>query len=104
MDLKIAPYAKFELDHVIILKIIQVSLFFNPKNDLIHWKQKVAMTTPYCNGYWRNTQNVRQRCKVKVRKLLFNISWRFGVMEEKPLGRRILPLVLIGLNILSESK
>ena len=25
--------------------------------------------------------------KVKVRKLLFNISWRFGVMEEKPSGR-----------------
>ena len=28
---KIAPYAKFELDQVIILKIIHVSLFFQPK-------------------------------------------------------------------------
>ena len=28
---KIAPYAKFELDQVIILKIIQVSCFFQPK-------------------------------------------------------------------------
>ena len=33
---KIAPYAKFELDQVIILKIIQVSLFFRPKNDVTH--------------------------------------------------------------------
>ena len=28
-------------------------------------------------------QNDRQRCKIKVRKFLFNILWRFGVMEEK---------------------
>ena len=28
----------------------------------------------------------RQRCKVKVRKFLFNISWRFGVMEENLRG------------------
>ena len=31
---KIALSAKFELDQVIILKIIQVSLFFNSKNDV----------------------------------------------------------------------
>ena len=30
-DLKITPCAKFELDQVLILKIIQVSLFFQPK-------------------------------------------------------------------------
>ena len=29
--IKIAPSAKFELDQVIISKIIQVSLFFQPK-------------------------------------------------------------------------
>ena len=28
---KSSPYSKFELDQVIILKIIQVSLFFQPK-------------------------------------------------------------------------
>ena len=49
--LKIAPYAKFELHQVIILKIIQASSFFNPKNDVTHWKQKVAMATSYYNGY-----------------------------------------------------
>ena len=27
-----------------------------------------------------------QRCKIKVRKFLFNILWRFGVMEENPGG------------------
>ena len=48
---KIAAFAKFELDQVIILKIIQVSLFFQPKNDVTHWKQKVAMATSYYNGY-----------------------------------------------------
>ena len=47
----IAPCVKFELDQVIILKIIKVSLFFQPKNDVTHWKQKVAMATSYCNGY-----------------------------------------------------
>ena len=31
--LKIAPYAKFELDEVIILKIIQVSLFFEYESN-----------------------------------------------------------------------
>ena len=31
-------------------------------------------------------QNDRQRCKVKVRKFLFNILWRSGVMEENPQG------------------
>ena len=30
---KIASYVKFELDQVIILKLIQVSLFFNPKSQ-----------------------------------------------------------------------
>ena len=48
---KNSPYAKFELDHLIILKIIQVSLFFQPKNDVTHWKQKVAMATSYYNAY-----------------------------------------------------
>ena len=46
------PCAKFELDQVTILKIIQVSLFFqSKKNDVTHWKQKVAMATSYYNGY-----------------------------------------------------
>ena len=48
---KIIPCAKFELNQAIILKIIQVSLFFQPKNDVTHWKQKVAMATSYYNGY-----------------------------------------------------
>ena len=48
---KKSPYAKFEFDQVIILKIIQVSSFFQPKNDVAHWKQKVAMATSYYNGY-----------------------------------------------------
>ena len=30
--------------------------------------------------------NDRQRCKVKVRKFLFNISWHFEVMEENLRG------------------
>ena len=47
----VAPYAKFELDQVIILKIIQVSLFSQPKNDVAHSKQKVTMAISYCNGY-----------------------------------------------------
>ena len=47
---KIAPCAKFELDQVIILKIIQISLFFQPKNDVAHWKQKAAMAASYYNG------------------------------------------------------
>ena len=59
-------------------------VFSTQKNDVTYWKQKVAMATSYYNGYWQNTtQKVRQRSKVKVRKLLFNISWRFAVMEEK---------------------
>ena len=29
-------------------------------------------------------KNDRQRCKIKVRKFLFNILWRFGVIEENP--------------------
>ena len=37
-ELKIALSAKFEL-------------FFNPKNDVTHWKQKVAMATSDYNGY-----------------------------------------------------
>ena len=49
--LKIAPYAKFELDQVIMLKIIQVSLFFDPKNDVTHLKQKVAIAASYYNGH-----------------------------------------------------
>ena len=44
-------YAKFELDQVIILKIIQVSLFFQLKNDVTHWEQKTAVATSYYNGY-----------------------------------------------------
>ena len=35
---KCSPYAKFEVDQVIILKTIQASLFFQPKNDVTHWK------------------------------------------------------------------
>ena len=42
---------KFELYQVIILKIIQVSLFFNPKHDVTHWKQKFAMATSDYNGF-----------------------------------------------------
>ena len=30
------------------------------------------------------SSNDRRRCKIKVRKFLFNISWCFGVMKEKP--------------------
>ena len=45
------PHAKFKLDQVIILKIIQVFLFFSTQNDVTHWKQKVAMATSYCNDY-----------------------------------------------------
>ena len=33
---KITLFAKFELDQVIILKIIQVSFCLHPKNDVIH--------------------------------------------------------------------
>ena len=36
INLNRAVYGKFELDLVIILKIIQVSLFFIPKNDVTH--------------------------------------------------------------------
>ena len=42
-------------------------------------------------------QNDRQRCKIKVRKFLFNILWRFGVIEESPRGGGFHPPVLIGL-------
>ena len=43
---------KFELDQVIILKIIPVfCFFFNGKNDVTHCKQKVAMATSDENGY-----------------------------------------------------
>ena len=31
-------------------------------------------------------QNDRQRCKIKVRKFVFDILWRFGVVEENPKG------------------
>ena len=34
--LKIALSAIIEFDQIIVLKIIQVSLFFHPKNDVIH--------------------------------------------------------------------
>ena len=44
------------------------------------------MTTSDYNGYWQNMQNDCQRCKIKVRKFLFDILWGFGVMEEKPEG------------------
>ena len=52
--LKITLSTKFELDQVIILKIIQVFLFFNGKNDVTHCKQKVAIATSDENGYWQN--------------------------------------------------
>ena len=45
------PLYQFELDQVIILKIIQVFCFFNGKNDVTHCKQKVAMATSDKNGY-----------------------------------------------------
>ena len=56
MNLKSRPKnnplsAKFELDQVIILKITQISMFFQPKNDVTHQKQKVAMATSDYNGY-----------------------------------------------------
>ena len=41
---------KFELDQVLILKIIQVC-FFNGKNDVTLCNQKVAMATSDENGY-----------------------------------------------------
>ena len=48
---KISLFIKFELDRVIILKIIYVSLFFIAKNDVTFLKQKVAMATSDDNGY-----------------------------------------------------
>ena len=45
LEPKISLSAKFELDQVIILKIIQRFLFFNAKIVVSHWKQKVAMAT-----------------------------------------------------------
>ena len=44
-SLKIAPSTKFDYYQAITLKIIQVSSFFHPKNDVTHWKQKVAIAT-----------------------------------------------------------
>ena len=50
--LKMAPCAKFELDQVIILKIIQVSLFFQPRKNDVHtgnkrllWQHLTTMVT-----------------------------------------------------------
>ena len=47
--LKITLSTKFELDQVIILKIIHF-VFFNGKHDLTHCKQNVAMATSDENG------------------------------------------------------
>ena len=45
----------------------------------------------------------RQRCKIKVRKLLFNILRRFAVMEENPKGVDSAPTpVRIGLKSIIE--
>ena len=44
------------------------------------------MATSDYSGYSQNMENDRQRCKIKVRKFLFNILWRFGIMEENSKG------------------
>ena len=44
------------------------------------------MTTSNNNYRCQCMQNVFQKCKVKVAKSHFIILWRFGVIEEKPLG------------------
>ena len=44
------------------------------------------MATSDYNGYSQNMENDRQRCKIKVRKFLFHILWRFGATEGKPQG------------------
>ena len=48
---KITLSTKFELDQVITLKIIEVFLFFNGKNDMTHCKQMVAVATSDENSY-----------------------------------------------------
>ena len=42
--------------------------------------------------------NDRQRCKIKVRKFLCDILWRFGDMEEKREGGGFRSPVRIGLR------
>ena len=63
-----------------MLKIIQVFFcFFNEENDVhtvnkrLLWQHLIRMV-------------IGKICKIKVRKFLFDISWSFGVMEEKLQG------------------
>ena len=69
--------AKFKHNQAIILKCIQVSSFPIPKDDMTHWKQKVAIETSYNNNHCQRIQNESQRCKVKVAKCYFIILWHF---------------------------
>ena len=82
---KIALSAKFELYQVIILKIIQDSLFFNPKNDVTHCKQKVAMATSDYINYWQNMQMTVNGVKLKSESF-FSISPGIFELWRKTLG------------------
>ena len=70
-DLKNTPSVKFESDQAIILKIIYVSSFFYPTNNVTQWKQKVAMATSQNNKHCQCMQNVSPKCKDKVEKCHF---------------------------------
>ena len=72
---------------MIILKIIQVSFISHPKDDLKHtenkslpWQHLIKMVND------KICQMTVKGVKIKVRKYLFNILWRFGVMEDPPVG------------------
>ena len=74
--------------------------FFNAENDLhtvnkrLLWQHLIRMV-------------IGKICKIKVRKLLFDISWNFGVMEEKLQGGippLPLPAAWMGLRCLKSLK
>ena len=68
--LKIALSTKFELDQVIYLENnSSFFVFFIPKNDVTHRKQKVAMATSDQDSFWQNMQNEHQKCKIKIQKV-----------------------------------
>ena len=79
---KIPFSAKFELDLIIILKIIQVSLFFLSRE----WCN--TLKTKACHGNIQFAMVIDKICKMTVKDVRLKsesfFSIYFGVMEKKP--------------------
>ena len=89
---KILLSIKFELDQVIILKVIQVSLFFHPKKCFNPLKTKGCNSNTLQQWLLTKYENNPERYRIKVKRF-FSIS--YGVLElwrKNPKGADSVPL------------